>query len=319
METSHLRVFVDVAQRRSFAAVARDSNVDPSSVSRIIAALESQLGVRLFQRTTRKLALTEAGESFLARVGPLVEELDHAQDEARSLRSEPSGTLRLTASVAFGQLCLVPILPAFRRALPRLRLELLLTDTNLDLIADRIDLAIRLAPSYRGDVIGSKLFATRYRVVASPDYLARHGAPKIPRALSAHSCLLFPLRDFRERWLFRRGDETEEVPVRGSLLLSTALALRSAALDGLGPVLLANWHLDADLAAGRLIDLFPEYEVTATTFDTAAWLLYPSRSYLPHKVAATVEFLKTHLGAAHPKKVAVRPTTRTPLHRKRPR
>jgi DNA-binding transcriptional LysR family regulator len=319
METSHLRVFVDVAQQRSFAAVARDSNVDPSSVSRVIATLEAQLGVRLFQRTTRKLALTEAGESFLARVGPLVDELDHAQDEARSLRSEPSGTLRLTASVAFGQICLVPVLPAFRRALPRLRLELLLTDTNLDLVADRIDLAIRLAPSYQGDVIGTKLFPTRYRVVASPDYLARDGAPETPRDLSARSCLLFPLRNFRERWLFRRGDVTEQIPVRGNLLLSTALALRSAALDGLGPVLLANWHVDTDLAAGRLIDLFPEHEVTATTFDTAAWMLYPSRSYLPHKVTATIEFLRKHLGEVRAEASIVGRATRAHSRQKRKR
>jgi len=163
-----LRVFLEVVKRGGFAAVARDSNVDPSSISRAIATLESELGGRLFQRTTRKLTLTEAGESFLARIGPLVEELERAREEVASIGSEPSGTLRLSASVAFGQICLVPLLPAFRRAFPRLRLELLLSDANVDLIADRIDLAIRLAPSYRGDVVGSKLFATRYRIAASP-------------------------------------------------------------------------------------------------------------------------------------------------------
>jgi len=299
METNQLRVFLDVIKRGGFAAVARDSNVDPSSISRAVASLESELGVRLFQRTTRKLALTEAGESFLARVAPLVEELERARDEIASVGSEPSGTLRLTASVAFGQICLVPLLPEFRIAFPRLKLELLMTDTNLDLVADRIDLAIRLAPSYRGDLIGSKLFATRYRIAASPAYVAREGKPKTPRDLGARSCLLFPLPDFRDRWLFRRRGVVEEVPVQGHLVLSTALALRSAALDGLGPVLLADWHLHEDLARGRLIDLFPQYEVTATTFDTAAWLLYPSRNYLPHKVRVTIDFLRKHLGKGH--------------------
>lgn len=296
METAHLRVFVEVVKRGGFAAVARDSNVDPSSISRAVAALESEFGARLFQRTTRKLTLTEAGASLLARVDPLLEELERARDEVASIGSEPRGTLRLTASVAFGQLCLVPHLPAFRRAFPHLKLELILNDTNLDLIAERIDLAIRLAPSYRGDVVGSKLFATRYRIAASPAYLAREGAPRTPRDLSARDCLLFPLPDFRERWLFRRGGVLEEVPVQGSFILSTALALRSAALDGLGPVLLADWHLHDDFAQGRLVDLFPQHEVTATTFDTAAWLLYPSRSYLPHKVRATIDFLRKHLG-----------------------
>src|SRR6478609_6072848 len=296
MDTAALRVFLDVVRRGGFAAVARSSNVDPSSISRAIATLESELGALLFQRTTRKLTLTEAGESFLARVGPVVDELERAREELASIGSEPSGTLRVTASVAFGQMCLVPLLPAFRRAFPRLKLELLMTDTNLDLIVDRIDLAIRLAPSYRGDVIGSKLFATRYRIAASPAYLAREGMPKAPRELSDRSCLLFPLPDFRDRWLFRRGTAMEEVPVQGNLVLSTALALRSAALDGLGPVLLADWHLREDFARGRLVDVFPHHEVTATTFDTAAWLLYPSRNYLPNKVRATVEFLRKHLG-----------------------
>jgi len=296
MDTALLRVFLDVVKRGGFAAVARDSNVDPSSISRAIATLESELGARLFQRTTRKLTLTEAGESFLARVGPLVDELERAREEVAMIGAEPSGTLRLTASVAFGQLCLVPLLPAFCSAFPRLNLELLMTDSNLDLIADRIDLAIRLAPSYRGDVIGSKLFATRYRVVASPAYLAREGAPKTPHDLRARNCLRFPLPDFRERWLFRRGAVLEEVPVHGSLVLSTALALRSAAIDGLGPVLLADWHVREDFAKGRLVDLFPDHEVTATSFDTAAWLLYPSRKYLPHKVRATIDFLRLHLG-----------------------
>ncbi|HYP90953.1 MAG TPA: LysR family transcriptional regulator [Polyangiaceae bacterium] len=306
METALLQVFLDVVKRGGFAAVARDSNVDPSSISRAIASLESELGARLFQRTTRKLTLTEAGESFLGRVAPLVEELERAREEVASIGAEPHGTLRVTSSVAFGQICLVPLLPAFRRAFPRLRLELLMTDQNLDLLADRIDLAIRLAPSYRGDVVGSKLFPTRYRVAASPAYLAREGTPKSPRDLSVHRCLLFPLPEFRERWLFRRGGALEEVPVQGNLVLSTALALRSAALDGLGPVLLADWHLDEDFSRGRLVDLFPHHEVTATTFDTAAWLLYPSRSYLPHKVRSTIEFLRKHLGKGAAKRQQVR-------------
>jgi DNA-binding transcriptional LysR family regulator len=163
-----VRLLVEVSRRGSFTAVARGRGIDPSSVSRAVAALERELGVRLFERTTRALAPTEAGRLYLARVAPLLEEFDRASDEARSARADPVGALRLTASVAFGQVCLVPLLPAFRGAFPRLGLELLLTDANLDLVADRVDLAVRLAPSFRADVIGTKLFPTRYRVCASP-------------------------------------------------------------------------------------------------------------------------------------------------------
>jgi DNA-binding transcriptional LysR family regulator len=295
MDIEALRLFIEIAQRGSFAAVARDRDLDPSSVSRIVAGLEAALGARLFQRTTRAMSLTQAGELFLARLVPVLEELGRAQDEITSLRADPVGSLRLTASVAFGQACLVPLLPSFREAFPRLQLELLLSDSNLDLVAERIDLAIRLAPSYRADVVGVKLFATRYRVVASPADLARHGVPEAPAAIGRRDCLLFTLPEFRTRWLFRRDGVTEEVPVRGNLVISNALALRQAALAGLGPALLADWLVDGDLASGALIDLFPGHEVTATSFDTAAWLLYPSRDHLPRKVRSAIDFLRAHL------------------------
>ncbi|MBV8428653.1 MAG: substrate binding domain-containing protein, partial [Hyphomicrobiales bacterium] len=207
------------------------------------------------------------------------------------------GTLRLTASVAFGQIGLVRLLPAFHAAFPRLRLELLLTDANLDLVQDRVDLAIRLAPSYRADVIGVKLFATRYRVVASPAYIEREGAPKAPTDLSTRSCVLFALPEFQSRWLFRRNKKTVDVPVDGTFVISNALALRQAALDGLGPALLADWLIGEDIAAGRLIDLFPAHEVAATSFETAAWLLYPSREYVPRKIRVTIDFLRQQLAS----------------------
>ncbi|SDR39467.1 transcriptional regulator, LysR family [Rhizobiales bacterium GAS191] len=304
MDTANLRFFVEVAQRGSFAAVARDHGLDPSSVSRAVAILEGELGVRLFQRTTRKMTLTEAGALYLARVRALVEDLDRARDEVRSSRSDPVGMLRLTASVAFGQTCIVPLLGALRAAFPRLELELHLTDRNLDLVADRIDLAIRLAPSLRPDVTGVKLFETRYRVCASPAHIAREGVPAAPADLARRDCLLFTLPEFRSRWLFRRDGVVAEIPVRGSLVISTALALSSAARDGLGPALLADWLIGDDLERGDLVDLFPQHDVTATTFDTAAWLLYPSRQYLPRKVRAVIDFLRSHLArrvAAHPR------------------
>ena len=296
MDLNALGLFVEVAGRGSFAAVARDRGIDPSAVSRTIATLEGALQTRLFQRTTRAMALTEAGEHYLARLRPLVEEFARVRDEAASLRSDPIGTLRLTASVAFGEVCLVPLLGAFRARFPRLQLELLLTDSNLDLLADRIDLAIRLAPSHRADVVGVKLFATRYRVVASPAYLRQQGRPGLAD-LAFRSSLLFALPDFRSRWLFRRGEETIEVPVRGDFVISNALVLRAAAVAGLGPALLADWLVGSDLRSGLLEDLFPDHEVTATEFETAAWLLYPSRDYLPRKTKVAIEFLQARLGA----------------------
>lgn len=207
----------------------------------------------------------------------------------------PGGHRGTRGAAAFGHTCVVPLLSAFRKAFPRLELELILSDTNLDLVADRIDLAIRLAPSYRADVTGVKLMPTRYRVVASSAYLAREGTPKRPNDLGEHDCLRFTLPDYRSRWLFRRDDTVTEVPVRGRLLVSNALALRSAVLDGIGPALLGDWLINDDLAAGNLTDLFPDFEVAATSFDTAAWLLYPSRGYLPRRVRVAIDWFRSEL------------------------
>lgn len=295
MDIETLELFVEVARLGGFSAVAHDRHIDASSVSRAISRLETELGARLFQRTTRKLIPTEAGQIYLERVAPIVKELARAREEVESVRGEPTGPVRLTTSVAFGKTFVMPLLPAYRSAFPRIRLELLLTDSNLDLIEERIDVAIRLAPSYRAGVIGSKLFATRYRVVCSPEW-RRSRTLREPVDLSGESCLLFSLPEFRSRWLFRRSNMITEVPVNGELVSSSVLALQRAAIDGLGPTLLADWLIGEDLDAGRLVDLFPEYDVTATNFETAAWLLYASRDHLPRKVRLTLDFFRERLG-----------------------
>ena len=297
MDFENLRIFVEVARRGSFAAVARDRNTDPSSISRAIATLEQELGTRLLQRSTRRMSLTEAGNLFFGRTEALVEELDHARDEVREVSVRPVGTLRLTASVSFGHMSLLPLLPKFRVLYPALKLELLFTDTNLDLVSERVDLAIRLGTSLDTSLVGVKLFNTRYRVCASPAYLAREKPLRVPQDLSHHKCLVFNLPEFRALWLFRdAGGTVSEVPIDGDVVISSGLALRECALAGMGPTLLPNWLTEEDLTEGRLIDPFPDYRVTATNFDTAVWLLYPSRTYLPNKVRVMIYFLKLHLG-----------------------
>jgi len=296
MDTDALKTAVLVAKLGSFAAAARAQEVDPSSISRTVATLEASLGLRLFQRTTRTLRITEEGETYLRRVGPLLEELERARDAAT--HDAPSGTLRLTASVAFTHECILPRLAEFRALYPRLTLELLPADANLDLLSESIDLAVRLAPAPEGELISTRLLRTRYRVAASPAYVGEHGPVRDPRDLAQHDCLRFALPGFRSRWLFRRAGEADfAVPVDGRLLISGALALRQAARDGLGPALLADWLIARDLASGRLVDLFPGFECAATAFDTGAWALYPSRAFLPRKVRATIDFLRAHLAA----------------------
>jgi DNA-binding transcriptional LysR family regulator len=304
MQLDQLQTFIHVARAGSFAAVARSGGIDPSLVSRAVANLEDALGFRLFQRTTRALSLTEAGHAYLERIAPLVEEMSLAGEQAQALTREPQGQLRVTSSVSFGQMCIVPHLAAFRAQYPKLSLELVLTDSVVDLIAERIDVALRLSPRVDSGFIGQELMRTHYRVVASPSYIAQHGKLKHPKDLAEHECAVFPIVGFRTKWRFRQRarsksaepGEVFEVPIQAGITISSGLALRQTALDGLAPSLLAQWLVDDALADGRLIDLFPGYEATATDFQTAAWILYPSRAYLPNKVRAFTEHLKQYLG-----------------------
>lgn len=295
MDIDALKIFAEVARQGSFSAVARARGIEPSSISRVIAGIEADLGERLFHRTTRKSSLTEAGALYLARIAPLVAQLDEAAAEVRSIGRGPAGTLRLSVSVAFGLLRIVPLLGTLRQRYPALSIELLMSDTPVDLVRDGVDLAVRLAPMADADMIATKLVDTGYHVVAAPDWCAAHPLDS-PAALAGLAVLRFTLPGFRDRWRFRDAiGAVTTVPVDGPLLFSNALGIRAAALAGLGPALLADWMIRADLAAGRLVDCLPGWRATATSFDTGAWAIYPSRSFLPAKVRVMVDFLRAAL------------------------
>jgi len=297
MDMQQLRTFVDVVRQGSFAAAARQQYIDPSIVSRTVASIERQLGVRLMQRTTRKLSLTEAGTAFYEHVCTALQNLERANDEARSSNGEVAGLVRITSAIAFGQAVFVPSLPSLHERYPRLQVELILTDRVLDLVAERVDLALRFGPPLSDStLVAQRALPTCYRVCASPGYVARHGRPRDPSDLARLDCPRIPLPGHRTQWRFRGPDgAAQSVDVRGWLIVSTAQALHQAALEGLGPTLLADWMAHADLDAGRLVDLFPQHEVSATDFDSAVWLVYPSRLLLPRRVRAVVAFLKDRI------------------------
>lgn len=292
MDIGTLKTLALVARQGSLAAAARALGVDPSSVSRTVTQAEAELGVRLFQRSTRSLRETEEGAIFLSHIAPLLDGYDEAREAARMVRQRPSGRLRMTASVSFAHVCIVPHLPAFMERYPEVEVELLPSDANVDLIAENIDLAIRLAPAPKGDLISTKLRDTRYVVCASPHYIAHNAPLRDPQDLTDHACLCFALPQYRTQWRFRQDAEEVAVPISGRLVISNALSLRQAALDGLGPALMPDWLVGADIAQGKLVEVFPGYACTATTFETAAWALYPSRSFLPGKVRAMIDFLR---------------------------
>ena len=301
MDVQTLKLLSLVRSLGSFAATARRLDLDPSSVSRSVAAAEAELGFRIFERSTRHLVPTEAGEAFLVRTESVTDAFDQALDVARAARHVPEGRLRLTASVAFGEVCLLPHLAEFRERYPKIALDLVLSDANLDLLAERVDLAVRLAPELTGELVATRLMSTCYRVCAAPDYLRRHGHPGKPEDLRAHACLRLGIADQGGVWRFRsKGGDVDAIEVSGPLTVSTPLALRSMARRGLGPALLADWLVAEDLERGDLIDLFPQWEAYAVRPDTAAWLVYPSRRFLPVKTRIMVDFLKNKLRRCMP-------------------
>lgn len=301
MDLTVLRIFVDVMRHGSFALVARGRNLAPSSISRAIAGLEAELGVRLFQRTTRRLSPTEAARAYFEQLDRMIEDLEGAAHLARDAGKRPRGTLRINAPISFAQVNLMPILPEFARRYPDLMFDLELTDAVLDLVEGRFDVAVRLGRLAESSLIAHRLCEMVSVVCASPGYLRQSGKPKTPQELEHHQTLRYPVPSTPARWRFQDSKgRLFEVPVVGRVTVANGLVLQQCALAGMGLTLLPRWNVAAALRNGSLVDVFPEYAVTATGFDVAAWVLYPSREYLPAKVRVFVDFLKEQFAVGAP-------------------
>lgn len=293
MDLETLSVFLEVMRRGSFAAVARERGVAPSSISRSISALEDELGLRLFQRTTRRLSPTEAGLVYLERIEPLVEGLEQAHHQAADVGEQPRGTLRITAPTSFAQRALVPLLPELLQRHPQLGVELQLTDAIVDLVAERIDVAVRLGRPADSELVARRLTSFDFVVCGAPRYLECHGRPRRPQDLERHECVVLDLGVPRSRWRLRKRERTVEVNVRSRCVLSNSLAVQHCVVAGQGLALLPRWLVADELAQGTLVELLPSYEATATDFQPGVWLLYPSRRYLPLKVRAFATFMES--------------------------
>ncbi len=301
MNTNNLMIFVDVVRQGSFSQVARHRQVTPSSISRSIQALENELGVRLFQRNTRHLSLTEAGSVYFERIETIVEDLNNAQQAIIDTSEQIQGNVRITAPPSFGTNFIAPRLSQLRIKYPELNIELLLSDQKLDLLAQHIDLAIRQGHLNDSNLIAERFITSQYRVCASPEYIKENGCPKTPEQLKLHQCLLFPFSGFECSWHFRRQkndvaiqekESITSIEINSPLIINNGLALRQCAIDGTGIVLLSNWLVDDEIANGRLLNIFPNFQVSATNFTSKISFVYPSRSYVPEKVRAVINFLR---------------------------
>lgn len=292
MDTKLFDIFIEVARTNSFADAARLLDLDPSNVSRSIKQLEHELGCKLIQRTTRQQSLTQAGELFLQRIESISGELAQITEEMKAQTDSLHGKVCISASVAFGQLCIMPFVEAFMQAHPHIQLELKFTDRVIDLVAERVDFAIRLAPGIDANLVRAKLMSTHYRICAAPRYLQKWPTIHGPDDINQHQIISFDLPDYRHHWLFKQEGQLEEVAIHPKLVISSAICAHQAVEQGLGIGILPNWIVDSQIKSGELVNVFPQYQVAGSSFDTGAWIIYPNRDYLPKKTRVGIDFFR---------------------------
>lgn len=252
-----IRAFIEVATDRSFTTVAKRRDVAVSSIARKIDALEAELGVKLLARSSRSLVLTDAGEQFLPRARNIVSEMDDAKHGLADLHADPRGLLTVTAPAAFGRRHVVPAIADFLKRYPLIEIDMHLSDERVDLMAQRVDVAIRIGMLPDSDLVATRLAPSRRLACASPDYLVRHGRPATPEQLVEHNCLTFASAPPPGWWCFAGVHRDTALPVRGSLRTDDTEALLEAAVAGIGIVHLASWLVGDFVRVGRLVSLFP--------------------------------------------------------------
>jgi DNA-binding transcriptional LysR family regulator len=288
-----LAIFAAVAETEGFSSAARRLGVSKAMVSVAVARLERRLGVRLLQRTTRRLSLTEAGTAALPHAQRALLAARDAEEAATQGLTSPRGVLRINAPMSFGLLHVVPALGAFARTYPEVRVDLVLDDRVLDLAEGGFDLALRIGTLPDSTLVSQHVGRSRNLVVAHPDYLARAGSPASPDDLAGHAALVYSLAATGARWSFERGRRSETVRVSGPLQANSSLALRSALLQGLGLARIPWFVVGEDLAKGRLVRVLPDWELP--TQDVHA--LTTSREHLPRKTRAFIDFFRERIGS----------------------
>lgn len=288
-EFAALRVFAKVVEAGSLSAAGRVLGISPSSVSRRIHELETELGVQLLYRTTRQLSLTEAGEIYYERTQGILESLTEAKLAVSSDRAAPNGLLRLTAPTFLATLHIIPALAALQTQYPSIRVALSVTDRLVDIVGEGYDVAIRSGRLEDSSLKAKKLGESRRIVCASPSYLEHAGVPERPEQLVEHACVTFRHHLGTSTWVFSCGRGTHEVRVRGDFCTDNGGALVAAATNGLGVVLVPRWLASDAIQRGELVHLLQDYELRPAT--TPLYAVWAPGSHTPPKVRVFVDFL----------------------------
>lgn len=285
-----MKTYAAVVDGGSFAVAAGKLGVSRAMVSKQVQKLEEHLGTRLMHRTTRRLSVTETGRAFYERSVQILGDVDEAEHVAGDMTRMPQGVLRISIPLSYGQHRLAGIMGGYSQAYPQVQLDIALSDRKVDLVEDGFDLAIRIGAQPQQDLIARKLAGVHSVVCASPAYLARWGAPSVPADLSRHACLAYTLSATGSDWRLQQvggTDNTIAVPVAGPIRADNGDIIRLAALSGAGIIFQPHFIVGADLAAGTLVHLLPEWQ----SAELGVYAVYPSRKHLSAKVRTFVDFL----------------------------
>jgi DNA-binding transcriptional LysR family regulator len=291
--SGEMEVFVRVVDRGGFSPAARELQMTPSAVSKLITRLEQRLGAALVHRSTRKLQITAEGQRFYERSTRVLADLDDAERGVAS-GGAPRGRVTINTSASFGTQVLIPLVPRLLAQHPGIALELAFTDRVVDLMDERADIAVRWGPLPASDLIARRLGHTGQVIVASPRYLASHGTPSHPRDLEGHEKLGFSYRRRVPDWPMKIGRGVVDIPVDSRVRAADGEMLRKLALAGAGLVRLSRFHVQADLDAGRLLPLLERFNPGDLAPIHAVYLGKPGR--LPARVRALLDFLAAAVG-----------------------
>jgi DNA-binding transcriptional LysR family regulator len=285
---SALEIFVRVVDTGSFSAVARSQRVGQPAISKAVVQLEGWLGVGLLMRSTRKVVPTEAGKVFYERAKRTLAEADEAVAAARGSASGLSGTLRVSTSVCFGRLHVIPSLATFMTDHPELEIDLVLDDRNVDLVNEGIDVALRMGAMPDSNMTARRLAESRRIVVATPAYLERHGTPTSPGELISHQAIIYGRGDTNGSWTFRKGTAEVSVALQGRLRVTAAEGLREAVNCGLGLAISPEWTFSPELRSGKVVPILDDWSLPATNLSA----IYPTGRLASTKARAFVSFVE---------------------------
>ncbi|MBK5414423.1 LysR family transcriptional regulator [Pseudomonas sp. TH31] len=289
-----MAIFVRVVERGSFSAVARELQTSQPTISKVLRALEIELGAKLISRSTRQLSMTDEGQRYYSECRQILAAVDAAEHSFQSGRETVAGNLRIGSSVSFGRMQIATRLPGFLKKYPQVHIDLQLSDQNQDLVSEGLDVSFRIGELNDSNMIARHIGTTHRVTVAAPDYFKQHKTPQTPQDLSEHNCLQFNLLNSQNLWVYEKDAQRHEVRIKGNAQSNNSEAIREMVLGGLGIALSPAWLFSEDLKAGRVTAILKDYSAQSLPIHAVS----PANRRQSARVKAFVDYMSQALETA---------------------